>query len=330
MATQSGHPDIDSIVLEEKIDPNYVPSEEKVLEYAKWLGMDLENDRDLFWIAREGLMALLPSNWKPCKTKDTEDVYYFNFATGESSWDHPCDGCYKRLYEQEKMKKQEAINDTKNTELDNLSIESNAISDFDLGSPSNRKTDISSEPLCGSDKEEEIIVDFPDVNDDRESTTVADSKVKTIEVNNNRHLDNLSSTMATQSGHKNRDSIVLDEHIDPYYIPSDEEVLEYAKWLGMDLENDRDLFWIAREGLMAPLSSNWKPCKTKDTEDIYYFNFATGESTWDHPCDGCYRLRYQEEKKKQQNTLGDTKNTQLDNLSIESKPLSVRLKKKFR
>lgn len=35
----------DSIILEEEIDPNYVPSEEEVLEYAKWLGMDLQDDQ---------------------------------------------------------------------------------------------------------------------------------------------------------------------------------------------------------------------------------------------------------------------------------------------
>jgi len=96
----------DSIVLEEEIDPNYVPSEDEVLEYAKWLGMDLQADLDLFWVAKEGLMAPLPKNWKPCKTKDTEDIYYFNFATGESTWDHPCDGYYKRLFEEEKKKKE--------------------------------------------------------------------------------------------------------------------------------------------------------------------------------------------------------------------------------
>lgn len=45
----------DSIVLEEEIDPNYEPTEREVLEYATWLGMDLENEQDLFWIAREGL-----------------------------------------------------------------------------------------------------------------------------------------------------------------------------------------------------------------------------------------------------------------------------------
>jgi centrosomal protein CEP164 len=106
MEPPAGNDNIDSIVLEEEIDPNYVPSESEVIEYAKWLGMDLELDKDLFWIAREGLMAPLPNNWKPCKTKDTEDIYYFNFATGESTWNHPCDGYYKRLYEEEKKKKE--------------------------------------------------------------------------------------------------------------------------------------------------------------------------------------------------------------------------------
>lgn len=103
---------IDSIVLEEEIDPNYVPSDPEVTEYAKWLGMDLDLDKDLFWIAREGLMAPLPKNWKPCKTKDTDDIYYFNFSTGESTWDHPCDGYYKKLYEEEKKKKEVSLKES--------------------------------------------------------------------------------------------------------------------------------------------------------------------------------------------------------------------------
>ena len=31
---------------------------------------------------------------------------------------------------------------------------------------------------------------------------------------------------------------------------------------------------------------------------IYYFNFATGESIWDHPCDEFYRKMVSEERKK--------------------------------
>lgn len=39
-------------------------------------------------------------------------------------------------------------------------------------------------------------------------------------------------------------------------------------------------------------------CSRMPDNDIYYFNFQTGESTWDHPCDDYYRKLYAEEKKK--------------------------------
>ena len=32
-------------------------------------------------------------------------VYYFNFASGESTWDHPCDEHYRSLYEKQKQRK---------------------------------------------------------------------------------------------------------------------------------------------------------------------------------------------------------------------------------
>lgn len=81
----------DSIVLEEEIDPSYEPTEEEIVEYAKWLGFDTDADKDLLYIAKEGLKAPLPPDWKPCQTTDTTEIYYFNFKSGESSWDHPCD-----------------------------------------------------------------------------------------------------------------------------------------------------------------------------------------------------------------------------------------------
>ena len=95
----------DSIILEEAIDADYEPTEEEVAEYADWLGMDVLKDTDLFWIAREGLCAPLPEHWKPCKTTDTDEIYYFNFSTGDSIWDHPCDEHYRKLTKQHKERK---------------------------------------------------------------------------------------------------------------------------------------------------------------------------------------------------------------------------------
>ena len=93
------------------------------------------------------------------------------------------------------------------------------------------------------------------------------------------------------------DEVVLEEDIDEDYEPTPEEIQEYAEWLGMKSPEDDDLRWIAREALKAPLPEHWKPCKTNDGE-IYYFNFDTGESQWDHPCDDHFKAKYSEEKKK--------------------------------
>ena len=95
---------MESVILEEDIDENYEPTDAEIEEYANWLGMTFPEDDDLRWIVREGLKASLPKDWKPCKTGDGE-VYYFNFETGESVWDHPCDEYYRKLYEDEKYKR---------------------------------------------------------------------------------------------------------------------------------------------------------------------------------------------------------------------------------
>ncbi|CAD7936134.1 unnamed protein product [Amoebophrya sp. A120] len=93
-----------NLVLEEEMDENYEPTEEEIAEYAAWLGMDLEKDKDLLWIAKEGLKAPLPNPWKPCQTQEGE-IFYFNFETGDSVWDHPCDEHYRKVFDEEKKKR---------------------------------------------------------------------------------------------------------------------------------------------------------------------------------------------------------------------------------
>eukprot|EP00439_Symbiodinium_sp_Y106_P023881 s1805_g2.t3 len=88
------------------------PTEEQVLEYAEYLGMDVEAERHLLWIAREGVAAPVPKPWKTCTEKG--EVFYFNFETEESSWDHPCDGHYRKLLEKHReMPKDEGIKASK-------------------------------------------------------------------------------------------------------------------------------------------------------------------------------------------------------------------------
>ncbi|XP_056612907.1 centrosomal protein of 164 kDa-like isoform X2 [Triplophysa dalaica] len=97
----------DQLVLEEDYDENYIPSEQEIHEYATEIGIDPEREPELLWLAREGRVALLPPEWKPCQDV-TGEVYYFNFSTGQSTWDHPCDEHYRHLVSLERERAQQA------------------------------------------------------------------------------------------------------------------------------------------------------------------------------------------------------------------------------
>uniref|UniRef100_A0A7S1R620 WW domain-containing protein n=1 Tax=Alexandrium catenella TaxID=2925 RepID=A0A7S1R620_ALECA len=90
--------------------------------------------------------------------------------------------------------------------------------------------------------------------------------------------------------------IILEEKPSEEFEPTEEEVRNYAEWLGMDPEADGDLMYLAREGLKAPLTDGWKPCQNAEGE-IFYFNFETGQSSWDHPADETYRNLVQDKKR---------------------------------
>ncbi|XP_012932047.1 centrosomal protein of 164 kDa isoform X9 [Heterocephalus glaber] len=93
----------DQLVLEEDYDETYIPSEQEILEFAREIGIDPIKEPELMWLAREGIVAPLPMEWKPCQDI-TGDIYYFNFANGQSTWDHPCDEHYRKLVVQERAK----------------------------------------------------------------------------------------------------------------------------------------------------------------------------------------------------------------------------------
>merc|ERR1719282_153648 len=90
------------VVLEDDQDDR-VPSEEEIREYAEFLGINVDTEPYLMWIARDGVSAPVPHPWKAC-TQNGDDVFYFNFDTSESSWEHPCDEKFKTLVEIERKK----------------------------------------------------------------------------------------------------------------------------------------------------------------------------------------------------------------------------------
>lgn len=113
--------------------------------------------------------------------------------------------------------------------------------------------------------------------------------------------------------------VIVLEAEDELRQPTDEEVQEYAEFLGIKVNEEPHLFWIAKEGVVAPVPPPWKAC-TENGDDVFYFNFETGESVWDHPCDEKYRQLVQEERKKHaEKTKPRPRSTDLKALPAESK-----------
>lgn len=53
------------------------------------------------------------------------------------------------------------------------------------------------------------------------------------------HNSSSGSLTIPQAGQQVGDSIILEEEIDPSYEPTEAETVEYAKWLGMDIDEDK-------------------------------------------------------------------------------------------
>uniref|UniRef100_A0A0A9Y9A1 WW domain-containing protein n=1 Tax=Lygus hesperus TaxID=30085 RepID=A0A0A9Y9A1_LYGHE len=84
-------------------------------------------------------------------------------------------------------------------------------------------------------------------------------------------------------------TIVCEEVFDENSLPSNEEVIDYAKKIGIDPQCESHLLPIALKGLMEPLPKGWKPCLDKSIDRWYYFNKVTKVSQWEHPLDPVYR-----------------------------------------
>ncbi|UJR33878.1 hypothetical protein I4U23_021299 [Adineta vaga] len=112
--------------------------------------------------------------------------------------------------------------------------------------------------------------------------------------------------MITVATSKINNQTILQEQFDENYEPTPEEIREYAIYIGIDPDNEPHLLSLAKEGILKPLPPGWKPCQEGNGE-LYYFNFDTGTSSWDHPCDEIYKQRVIDERhKRSSSNLLDT------------------------
>lgn len=70
---------------------------------------------------------------------------------------------------------------------------------------------------------------------------------------------------------------------------STEEIIEYAKTIGVDCDTERHLLPIAKQALLQKLPDSWIPCFDKIGNGFFYYNTKTGISQWQHPLDDIYK-----------------------------------------
>ncbi|XP_066420504.1 centrosomal protein of 164 kDa isoform X4 [Molothrus aeneus] len=94
----------DQLILEEDYNESYVPKEQEIRDFAPTIGIDPDKESELLWLARECLVTPMPPEWKACQNIAGGDIYFFNFESGISTWEHPCDEHYKKLVIREREK----------------------------------------------------------------------------------------------------------------------------------------------------------------------------------------------------------------------------------
>lgn len=71
-------------------------NEEKIREYASYLGISPTKESQLLWIARRCMEAPLPRGWEEFRD-DKGQSYFYNEAKSKTSWDHPLDSHVRAL-----------------------------------------------------------------------------------------------------------------------------------------------------------------------------------------------------------------------------------------
>ncbi|CAH8587630.1 unnamed protein product [Schistosoma intercalatum] len=98
-----------AVLLEESVFDE--PTEDEVMLYAESLGIDVEKEQDLLYIAKEGISAHLPTGWQVLKDENNQ-IFYYDSASGISLWEHPLDRHFRDCVAKARQKKQDAIDTT--------------------------------------------------------------------------------------------------------------------------------------------------------------------------------------------------------------------------
>lgn len=92
------------LLAEQSPDSDSETDLDEVNEYAKYLGMDVDADPELLFIAAYAMEADVPADWTACLDASGKE-YFCNLNTGNTQYQHPMDAKYIKMYQNLKAKK---------------------------------------------------------------------------------------------------------------------------------------------------------------------------------------------------------------------------------
>ena len=88
--------------MQTDFNEEYSPDLQEIKEYGEYIGLDLDEDEHLLWLADEGIRAKLPEPWKAFRNQQQE-LIYVNIDTQEAMVEHPMDQVYMQKVQQIKQ-----------------------------------------------------------------------------------------------------------------------------------------------------------------------------------------------------------------------------------
>ena len=116
----------------------------------------------------------------------------------------------------------------------------------------------------------EIAIDECEAGDDRD---VAERGGGTLTLDKNANATSKDRGFNPAS---ERDLIQMNNMIENAHNMT--EIIEFAKYLGIDPSKESSLLWIAQEAIQAPLPAGWSD-HTDNNGNVYFYNSKTKAST---------------------------------------------------
>ena len=109
----------------------------------------------------------------------------------------------------------------------------------------------------------EITIDECEVGDDTDATGKGEAALD-LDKNANASLRGRESNSASDKALTKMNNMIENAH-------NMTEIIEFAKYLGIDPSNESSLLWIAQEAIQAPLPAGWSD-HTDDNGNVYFYN----------------------------------------------------------